>query len=121
MLTPAEQRFLQCLLTYPTKTAAAQAAGISERSATRYLANEEFQGEYKRAFTELVTEATRQAQQALSPALSALRDIVEDTSESASSRIAAARSLLEYGVKLSELYDLTARIAALEKAAADDA
>ncbi len=106
MLTPAEQRFLRCLLTCPTKTAAAHAAGISERSASRYLADAEFQEAYKAAFSSLVTDATRQAQQALSPALSALRDIVEDGEEAASSRIAAARSLLEYGLRLTEFSDI---------------
>ena len=42
----------------------------------------------------------------LSPALSALREIVEDEKESAGSRIAAARSLLEYGLRLTEFNDI---------------
>lgn len=106
MLTPNKQRALQALLTQPTKTDAAQAAGISPRTLRDYLADLEFQQEYKRAFTELVTDATRQAQRALSPALSALRSIVEDEEENASSRIAAARSLLEYGLRLTEFNDI---------------
>lgn len=106
MLTPNKQRALQALLTQPTKKAAAAAAGITDRTLREYLADAEFQQEYKRAFCDLVTDATRQAQRALSPALSALRSIVEDEEESASSRIAAARSLLEYGLRLTEFNDI---------------
>lgn len=93
-------------MTQPTKKAAAQAAGIAERTLRDYLADPEFQQAYKRAFAELVTEATRQAQRALSPALSALRSIVEDETENSSTRIAAARSLLEYGLRLTEFNDI---------------
>ena len=114
MLSPTAQRYLQALLTQPTKAAAAKAAGVSDRAGRRYLANEEFQMEYKRAFSELVHDATRQAQQTLSPALSALRSIVEDAEETASSRIAAARSLLEFGLKLTEINDILLRLEALE-------
>lgn len=115
-LTPRKQRALQALLTQPTKTAAAQAAGITPRTLRDYLADGEFQQEYKREFTELVADATRQAQRALSPALSALRLIVEDKEESASSRIAAARVLLEYAVRFTELTDIESRLRALEDA-----
>ena len=49
---------------------------------------------------------TRQAQQSLSPALSVLRGIVEDDSEAAKVRVTAARSLLEYGLRLTEITDI---------------
>ena len=114
MLTPNKNKALQALLTQPTKAAAAAAAGISPRSLRDYLADPEFQAEYKKAFGQLVTDATRQAQQALSPAISALRDIVEDDTESSSARIAAARSLLEYGLRLTEFSDILAELEAVE-------
>ncbi len=114
MLTQRQQRALRALLTQPTKTDAARDAGISPRTLRDYLADEGFQQEYKRAFDELVTDATRQAQRALSPAISALRSIVEDEEESSSARIAAARSLLEYGLRLTEFSDVLDRIDDLE-------
>lgn len=113
-MTPKKQRALQALLTQPTKEAAAKAAGISPRTLRDYLADPEFQKEYKKAFGQLVQGATRQAQQALSPALSALRDIVEDEDESSSARIAAARSLLEYGLRLTEFSDILAELESVE-------
>jgi len=113
-MTPNQQRALQALLTQPNKKAAAQAAGITARTMTSYLADPNFQKEYKKAFGQLVQDATRQAQQALSPALSALRDIVEDEEESSSARIAAARSLLEYGLRMTEFSDILAELETAE-------
>lgn len=113
-MTPNKQRALQALLTQPTKKAAAEAAGIAPRTLRDYLADPEFQKEYKKAFGQLVTDATRQAQQSLSPAISALRDIVEDDNENSSARIAAARSLLEYGLRLTEFSDILAELEAVE-------
>lgn len=105
-MTPNQNRALQALLTCPTKKAAAKAAGITDRTMTTYLSTPEFQAEYRKAFGQLVNDATRQAQQALSPALSALKSIVEDDDENSNTRIAAARSLLEYGLRLTEFNDI---------------
>lgn len=105
---------MQALLTQPTKKAAAEAAGIAPRTLRDYLADPEFQKEYKKAFGQLVTDATRQAQQSLSPAISALRDIAEDENENSSARIAAARGLLEYGLRLTEFSDILAELEAVE-------
>ena len=112
---PNKERALAALLTCPTKAQAAAQAGIAERTLRSYLSDPEFQREYNKAFGRLVNEATRQAQQALSPAISALRDIVEDDTENSQARIAAARSLLEYGLKLTELLDIVTRLEELER------
>ena len=101
-------------MTQPTKTAAARAADISTRTMCDYLADAEFQEAYKQAFGQLVADATRQAQMALSPAVRVLRDIVEDENETSSARIAAARSLLEYGLRLTEMTDILAELEAVE-------
>lgn len=117
-MTPKKHKALQALLTQPTKKAAAEAAGISPRTLRDYLADPEFQKEYKKAFGQLVTDATRQAQQSLSPAISALRNIVEDDdgthTKNSSAKIAAARSLLEYGLRLTEFTDILAELQAVE-------
>ena len=114
MLTPNKQRALQALLTQPTKKDAAKEAGVSARTLTEYLADAEFQQEYKRAFADLVTDATRQAQKALSPAITLLLNVVNDENETAGNRISAARSILEYGLKLTEFNDILQDLEALE-------
>lgn len=113
-MTPKKQKALVALLTQPTKEKAAAAAGITSKTLRGYLDDPEFQAEYKKAFAGLVEDATRQAQQAIEPALSTLREIVEDGDENAQARISAARSILEYSMKLTEQTDILARLESLE-------
>lgn len=115
-MTPKKQKALLALLTSPTKAAAAAAAGITPKTLRSYLAEPEFQAEYKKAFAGLVEDATRQAQQAIAPALSTLREVVEDSSEGAQFRISAARSILEYSLKLTEQNDILSQLQELEEA-----
>ncbi len=75
----------------------------------------EFMERYKQAFGDMVRDATRQAQQTLSPALSTLREIMEDRGELAQARITAARSVLEYSLKLCEQTDILEQLRELER------
>ena len=85
-----------------------------------YLADPTFRQEYQKAFAGLVEDATRQAQQAIAPALSTLREVVEDADENAQARISAARSILEYSVKLTETTDILTRLDELERTIGGD-
>lgn len=114
-MKPKMQRALLALLTQPTKEKAAAVAGITSKTLRGYLADEEFRREYRRAVSGLVEDATRQAQQAIAPALSTLREIVEDTDKNAPYRISAARSILEYGLRLTETTDILDRLDELEE------
>lgn len=113
-MTPNKQRALQALLTQPNKTAAAQAAGVSTRTLQSYLADADFQAEYTKAARHLVIDAARQAQLCLSPTLTALRSIVEDEDENTSARTAAGRTLLEYGLRLTEITDILLELATVD-------
>ena len=110
MLTPKKQAALEALLTHETKKSAAHAAGISVRTMSTYLADDEFKREYTMACRQLVTDASQQSQKCLSPALSVLLTIANDKNEAAGNRIAACRSLLEYGLKLTEISDILAEL-----------
>lgn len=105
-MTQKQNRALTALLTCPTKEQAAQAAGIGLTTLKRYLADPEFQAEYQKAVSGIIEDAATQARQSLSPALSCLREIVADSGETATARIQAARSLLEYGLRLTEIVDI---------------
>ena len=113
-MTAKEERALQALLTSPTIKAAAAAAGIDYRTMRRYLEDPDFQQEYRRQTSELLTDARTQAQLSLSPAISALSEICADSSAKPNDRIAAARSILEWATKLTELTDIIARVEVLE-------
>lgn len=94
-------------MTEPTKGQAARKAGIDPRTLHRYLTeDEEFQAAYQKAVSSLVEDAAMQAKQSLNPALACLREIVEDAGQGATARIQAARSLLEYGLRLTEISDI---------------
>ena len=79
------------------------------------MQDSEFVDRYKQAFGDMMRDATRQAQQTLSPALSTLREIMEDKGEQAQARITAARSVLEYSLKLCEQTDILEQLRELEK------
>lgn len=117
-MTPKKQKALLALLENPTKEKAAAAAGITSKTLRAYLADPEFQTEYRKAFAGLVEDATRQAQQAIAPALSTLREVVEDSRAGAQFRISAARSILEYSLKLTEQNDILSKLQELETAMA---
>lgn len=113
-ITKNQERALAALLSCPTQEAAAAKAGISSRTLRNYLKDPEFAETYRKASSQLITTATLQIQRGLAPAIGTLREIAEDREASTSARIQAARGLLEYGIRLSELGDIYARIEALE-------
>ena len=81
-------------------------AGIDPRTMRRYFEDADFRSAYRKAFGGMVEDATRQAQQAIAPALSTLQEILEDGDETATARIQAARSTLEYALRLTEQMDI---------------
>lgn len=110
-----KKKALECLIREPTKKEAARAAGIAESTMRLYFKDPEFVQAYNAALLELISDATNQAKQGLSPALKTLRDIVEDMDEKAGDRITAAKTILEYGLKLSEFVDVVHKVEELEE------
>lgn len=113
--TPRKEKALQALLVSRTRAEAAKAAGVSESTLRAYLKDREFMERYREAFGNLVQDATRQAQQALSLAISTLTEIMGNTDEQATARIQAARSTLEYALKLTEQTDILEQLRELER------
>ena len=64
----------------------------------------------------MVENATRKVQQTLDPAVAVLREIMEDRDENGQVRVTAARSVLEYGLKMTETTDILTRLDELEAA-----
>ena len=114
-MTPRKEKALQALLVSRTRAEEAATAKIGESTLREYMKDPEFIQRYKEAFGDMVRDAARQGQQTLSPALSTLREIMEDQEESAQARISAARSVLEYSMRLSEQVDILEQLQELEK------
>jgi hypothetical protein len=111
-----EDAALSALLAEPTIAAAAQAAGISERTLVRWLAQPDFKARYRAARRQLVEAAIGRLQQAATQAVDALTRNL--TCGVPSSEIAAAKAILDNAIKAIELVDLAERIEQLEQAAA---
>lgn len=104
---------MQALLVNRTQAEAAKAAGISETSLRGYMKDPAFVERYRQACGDMLRDAAQQARQGISPALETLREIAE-TPGNPQARIMAARSILEYALKLTERVDILERIEALE-------
>jgi hypothetical protein len=96
---------------------AARSAGMSEATAYRRLKHPDFRREFDEARSSVVTRATSKLTTASTEAVDTLRGLLSSDHDFA--KLAAARAILELGIKLREHEDLAVRIAALERAAQD--
>ncbi len=95
-----------------SRTSAAKAAGVSERTVFRRLQDPAFRQRLDEARAEMLTSAVARLTASATSAAMTLHRLL--TAESESVQLGAARSILELGTKLRESEELAARIAALE-------
>ena len=112
-----DEKIISALIATKTIGAAAVTAGVSERTIYSRLADDDFRAEYERRQSMTLDAACKALQEAMTDAVEVLTSIMKEADASPATRISAARSVLDYGVKLTELTDLAARVAALEAAA----
>lgn len=113
-MTAKHEKFLSALLASPTIESAAKVAGISESTALRTLKEPAFATVYRDARREVVSHSLTALQGACSEAVQTLRDIATDSEAPASSRVAAAKAILETSIRAVEVDDLAARVETLE-------
>ena len=120
MLSQRQQRTLVALLEQPSKSEAARAAGISPRALRSYLADPAFAAEYRRLQDEQIADAAQRGRQSMTSAMTALRAVMDDESQNGQTRVQAARSLLEFSLKLDERENVLKRLDTLEKSLGGD-
>jgi phage terminase small subunit len=113
-LTGKQRKAIAAILTWPTKEAAAKAAGISERQLFRWLDEPEFRAELKRAENELIQAAGTRLTAGLTLALDTLAELVKGA-QSESVKRAAANDWMNHQFKNQELRTLAERIDELER------
>lgn len=113
-MTAKTERFLAALLTSPTIEMAAKVAGISESTALRTLKDAEFATAYRDARREVVSHSLTALQAACGEAVTTLREVASDSEAPASSRVTAAKAILDISVRAVEIDDLAARVEAME-------
>jgi hypothetical protein len=113
-LSRKEETTISALLTQGTLAEAASLAGIGEATLRRWLQRDDFQAAYRRARREAVSQAVAHLQRVSGEAVETLRTIMNDDQKPSSTRVTAARVILELSIKAVDLEDLEVRIAALE-------
>ena len=110
-----QEQALIALLEQPTIKEAAEASGISQPTLFRYLQDTEFREEYQKAKRSLLEAALGDLQKASSEAVSTLREVMADAEAGASSRVAAARSILAFAIQTGELEEIMRRLETVEE------
>jgi hypothetical protein len=109
----ADEALLRGLACGATVENAARAAGISARTAHRRLKEEKFQKQLRDLRAEMVQRTAGLLTASGLEAGKTLMSLLDPTMPAAV-RHAASRSILEYGLKVREIAELEARLAALE-------
>jgi hypothetical protein len=113
-LSPRQQRGLIALLTQPSVQRAAADCRCSEKTLRRWLQQPAFQHAYHQFQRQSVELALGQCQEASGQAITVLRAIMLSPKSPASSRVQAARVLLETALKGIEQQDFSDQLKALE-------
>jgi hypothetical protein len=114
-----QEHAIAALLTQRNIEEAARATGIGVKTLLRWLTIPEFATAYRVARREAFSQSIARLQQAASAATTTLLKIMLDQNAPASCRVRAADSVLDHAMKAIELEDVEARIAELERIAAD--
>jgi len=109
-----KRRAIEALVAGSSRSAAAAAAGVAERTLRRWACSDDFAAALRAAYDEAFTDALRVLRGAAMDAVRALREVASDREAPPPARVAAARAILEEGRKAIELDETEARLAALE-------
>lgn len=114
-LTRKQDIAIASLLQAPNLAEAAKMTKISESTLWRWMKLDHFNKAYLQAKRESVRQAIAQIQQTCGDAIKTLREVMANSDAPASSRVAAARVVLEMAIKAVEFEDLEGRVAELEQ------
>jgi len=107
-------KFLAALMSCSTISEAGRRAGISERTAERWVVDPDFRERLRAAQTEVIDHALLRIKASTSEALDVLRGIMNDRNAPPGARVQAARSVLDCAIKLITVDDVLSRLEALE-------
>jgi len=118
-LTAKQERALVALLDCGEMKRAATTSGVNETTLWRWLQQPAFQARYRAARRQLVETAIAQLQSDCTIAARVLREVAEDREAPASSRVAAARAIIEQSISAVELTDLQAEVEEIKRLLAE--
>lgn len=102
----SDEQIIAALLDHGTIRAAAQAAGISERTLYDRMNKGEFQALYKSAKTDLVRAAVLNINRQLQAAIDTVVEVMQDPDNNAAVRLQAAQTILNNAGKFAQRLQL---------------
>lgn len=93
---------------------AAEAAGVSKRTARRRMTEPAFRAEVDALRSDMLARAVGRMAGLVDEAAETLRDVMRDPDAPAGARVSAARAVLQLGADLRERLELAERVQALE-------
>jgi hypothetical protein len=115
-LSGAQNKAVLAMLSGSNFLEASQTAGVSQSTMWRWMREPDFKQALRDGRLELMEGAIGRIQQACSEAVEVLRSVMNNQESPCSSRVTAAKCVIEMALKAVELQDLEQRIIALEKA-----
>lgn len=112
-LTPRQGRFVAELLAGQSAAAAAEVAGVSLRTAWRWLARPDVGAELRRRSRRLLDQCEQRLHAASADAAKLLADVVRNDEMPSTTRVRAALGLIDVARRVA-LDELEARVGALE-------
>ena len=109
------ENIAMCILTSSTYEEAAEKSGVSKSTLYRLRKEPEFQKTINRIKDDMFRDTMKKAQAYSTESLEILRDIMRDVGATDSSRVSAARTILELGLNLAEQEQIINRIEEFER------
>lgn len=110
-----KEKAIVALLTEPTVKQAAEKAGIGVATLFRWMNDTEFDAQYQEAKNLAFSQAINRLQQSTGKAVDTLNTVMDDADAPPASRVSAAKTILELGIKVREQDEFEKRISELEK------
>lgn len=114
-LKAKQEKAITALLSESSIVAAAQKIGIGERTLRTWLSDPVFKQAYQEARRTSICQAMGSLQSATSEAAQVIRDIMNDPNERGTTRLMAAKTIIDNSLKSLELEDLAQRVEELEQ------
>ena len=115
MLTANQRKALAALLASKSRVDAARVCGLSTKTLQGYEKLPEFAEALEKGRREALADAAHRIAAGYSETVDTLQDIMQNPATPDASRVAAARVLLEYGIKYAEMTDINRRLDKLEE------
>ena len=109
-----EEAAISALLTESGIAAAAKKAGIAESTLRRWLQDSDFAERYRSARRQVLEQSTARLKLATVDAVNALQAVVSSQDSPPSTRVSAARTILDMAYRAVEVGELSERLHSLE-------